>query len=568
MRRLNSWASGVRRTYERAATGFESGVQLLERRYTPLGRFTPGPFEGWGFLWQPAVLGLLAMISIVAGSSFTNSPFKYNQTGTWFFGEPAASATGTPSETRYILSVVLVYGGLLLLMRVWLRLAEVMKLHEGASLKKLWWIFAMWAAPMIIAPPLFSRDVFSYAAQGEMTALHISPYLYGPYTLGAHSNVWTNAVDPLWSNTPAPYGPFFLSLDSAIVHLSGQRQLWTVVGLRLLEVVAVALIGYGAATLARGLRRDPGEAFVLSAMNPLVLLTLIGGAHNDALMTGLLVIGLALAVKRHPVWALFFVSLATAVKAPAAIGLAFVAWNWAPPNATLKDRVRPFAIGGVVAAAVLGVTTVMAGFGFGWVDNLMANGTVRSWAAPATGAGMAITNIAHALGAHTLQLASVLSVTRFLGVVAAAAATLWLLWRSHERGWVRSLGVALLLFVILGPVVQPWYLAWGLVVLAASYQGREHFWLLLLSIVGPFIGLPGGRQLLSGLVHSNPLLIALAVAILGGVLIAPMGSWTQWSWPEGELLGVEAPDATLSRAVAPEGESMTPPSSLSPGAAT
>jgi alpha-1,6-mannosyltransferase len=532
--RVNSWANGVRTTYERVASRFESGVQLLERRYTPLGRFSPGPFEGWSFLWQPALLGFAAMVAIVGGSSFTNSPFKFNLTGTWFFGEPSPYATGTPSLTKYILSVVLVYGGLLLLMRVWLRLSEVMKHHVGAPLRKLWWIFGLWSIPMIVAPPLFSRDVFSYAAQGEMTSLHISPYLYGPYTLGAVSNVWTAPVDPLWSNTPAPYGPFFLFIDSTIVKISGNHQLWTVVGLRLLEVIAVVMIGYGVAMIARGLGRDPGEAFVLAAMNPLVLLTLIGGAHNDALMTGFLVIGLGLAVQRHPVWALFFVSLATAIKAPAAIGLAFVAWNWLGPEATLKQRIRPFAIGGVVAGAVLGVTTVMAGFGFGWADNLMSEGTVRSWAAPATGAGMAITNLLHAVGVHSIALASVLSVTRFLGVVIAVGFTLWLLWHSAERGWVRSLGLALLLFVILGPVVQPWYLAWGLVILAASYKGREHFWLLLLSIIGPFIGLPGGRQLLTGLVHSNPLLIALAVAILGGVLILPMGRWTQWSWPEAE----------------------------------
>jgi len=126
----------------------------------------------------------------------------------------------------------------------------------------------------------------------------------------------------------------------------------------------------------------------------------------------------------------------------------------------------------------------------------------------------------------------VLSVTRLFGLLAAVAFTLWLLWRSEDRGWVRSLGVALILFVELGPVVQPWYLAWGLILLAASYEGREHFWLLALSITGPFIGLPGGRQLLSGLVHSNPLLMAVAVAILGGVLLVPMGRWTQWSWPE------------------------------------
>jgi alpha-1,6-mannosyltransferase len=235
------------------------------------------------------------------------------------------------------------------------------------------------------------------------------------------------------------------------------------------------------------------------------------------------------------VWALFFVSVATAMKAPAAIGLAFVAWNWLGRDTTLRQKVKPFAIGGLIAAAVLGATTWMAGFGFGWVDNLLSNGTVRSWAAPATGVGMALGNIFHALGWHSITIGSVLSVTRFIGIVLAGAFTLWLLWHSSERGWVRSLGLSLILFVELGPVVQPWYLAWGLVVLAASYQGREHFWLLLLSITGPFIGLPGGRQLLAGLVHSNPLLIAVAVAIVGGVLLLPMGRWTQWSWPEAEV---------------------------------
>ena len=67
-------------------------------------------------------------------------------------------------------------------------------------------------------------------------------------------------------------------------------------------------------------------------------------------MAGFLVVGLALAVQRHPVWALFFVSLATAIKAPAAIGLAFVAWNWhRTERARSSRRVRPFAIGAVVA---------------------------------------------------------------------------------------------------------------------------------------------------------------------------------------------------------------------------
>jgi hypothetical protein len=316
--RLRLLANAVRRNYERAAGRFEAVVQILEQRYTPLGRFSPGPFEGWSFLWQPAILGFVAMLLILSGCSFTNSPFKLNMVSTWFFGEPSGNPVGTPSQTKYVLSVVLVYGGLLLLMRVWLRLAEVMKLHRGASLKTLWWTLLLWAGPMIVAPPLFSRDVFSYAAQGEMTSHHLSPYFLGPFSLG--SSPWVNPVDPLWGNVPAPYGPLFLFLDGTIAKITRHNQLATVVGLRLLETFAVALIGYGVVLLARGLGRDPGEAFVLSAMNPLVLLTLIGGAHNDAIMAGLLVVGIALALKRRPYWALLFCSLAAAIKAPAAIG--------------------------------------------------------------------------------------------------------------------------------------------------------------------------------------------------------------------------------------------------------
>ena len=536
VRRLRAVGRAIGHGYQRFAARLEAFIVYLERRYTPLGRFTPGPFEGWGFLWQPALLGALALTLVVAGCSFTNSPFKLNMHRTWFFGEPALNPVGNPSETKYLLSIVMVWGGLLLIMRVWLRLVEVMKIHGGAPVRQLWWVFALWVIPMVIAPPLFSRDVFSYAAQGEMTSHAISPYVYGPQTLG--SSPYVNPVDPLWWNTPAPYGPLFLFLDGSMAKLTGHHQLATVVGLRILAALAAVMIGLGVTALARALGRDPGEALALSALNPLVLLTLVGGAHNDGLMAGLLVLGLAAAVRRRFVWAVVLCASAAAVKAPALYGLAFIAWTWRGPGAKWRERVRPVVGAGVITAATLSVWTLLAGFGFGWVGNLLSNGTVRSWAAPATGIGLGLSKIFNALG-WGVSTTPVLSVTRFLGLTTALIYFAWLLWRGEHRGWVRSLGVALVLVVVLGPVVQPWYFGWGLVVLAACYQGREHFWLLALSIVGPFIGLPGGRELLAGLLHANPLLIALALATLGGVLVAPMGRWTQWSWPEQGLAELE-----------------------------
>ncbi len=526
---LRSVFRGVRNAYERVATVLESTVVFLQRRYTPLGRFTPGPFEGWAFLRTPALLGFVAMLMVLVGGSFSDSPYKLNMPGTWFFGEPTSTPNPPASQSTLLLSIVFTYGGIVLFTRVWLRLAEIVKLHPGAPKRALWKMFALWVSPLVVAPPLLSRDVFSYAAQGEMVAHHLSPYLYGPFTLG--SGPFVLPVDPRWGNAPAPYGPFFLWIDGVVNRLAHHNQLATVVGLRLLELGAVIVLGYAIRLLAMALRRDPNEAFVLGALNPLTLLTLVGGAHNDALMAALLTLGVALALRRRLWWASALIATAAAVKAPAALGLVFVAWNWRGVNASLRARLRPLVTAGVVGVAVLGWWTWMAGFGFGWVNNLMTNGNVRSWAAPSTGIGMFLHYELKNAGVTT-NLSHLLSVTRSIGLLIALAFTSYLLRRSEQRGWVRSLAVALLVIVLLGPVVQPWYLAWGLVLLATSYRGREHFWLLALTAVGPFIGLPGGHMLFVGLANANVLLVASVVALLGAVVAVPMGRWTQWSWPE------------------------------------
>src|SRR5271167_359619 len=60
------------------------GVTLTERVEPESG----GP-EDWTFLRRPALLGLLAVISICVGASLPSSPFKSEMGGTWFFGEAA-----------------------------------------------------------------------------------------------------------------------------------------------------------------------------------------------------------------------------------------------------------------------------------------------------------------------------------------------------------------------------------------------------------------------------------------------------------------------------------------------
>jgi alpha-1,6-mannosyltransferase len=480
-----------------------------------------GDPDDWSFLRRPALLGFVAIVSICAGASLPSSPFKLELGGTWFFGE----ATG-PSTTLMLPGVVAVYGGMVLLVRVWFGLYQALRVRPGVPIRHLSSMLALWILPLLVVAPLFSRDVFSYAAQGEMMSHHIDPYRYGPGTIG--SGPYNLGVDPLWTNTPAPYGPLFLMLAGWSASLSLHHALITVVFLRLQSVVGVALMAYCIPKLARSYGRDPGPAFVLAVLNPLTLLALVGGAHNDAIMVGVLLAGITAARNHHPVWGVVLCALAASIKVPAAIGIVYVAWDWAGPFADWRLRARMIVRAGLVTVAVMGVLSLISGLGWGWIANLGTPGTVRSWMAPATAVGLLISGAAHVVGIG-VGLGGVLTLTRAIGLLSAAAIALYCLRHRERLGLLAALGITMMAFVVLGPVVQPWYLTWGIILVAPIATGRMLYAAVALSTVTPFIGLTGGTELLNELMHTDAVAMMLAVLVLWAVAIVPLGKWTT-SW--------------------------------------
>ena len=71
-------------------------------------------------------------------------------------------------------------------------------------------------------------------------------------------------------------------------------------------------------------------------------------------------------------------------------------------------------------------------------------------------------------------------------------------------------------------MVQPWYLSWGLVVLAPVATGKVRTLIVGSSIVAAFIGLPAGRQLVSGLFQADPLTVAVALLVCLAILTVPL----------------------------------------------
>src|ERR1700679_3172942 len=244
-------------------------------------------------LGPSAVLGFVATLSIVIGALLGGSSFETHLPGAWFFGMPGGlfGSIGSRRSHPPFYAIIAEYGGMILLVRVWIGLLRQLSAPRGLPVRKIVLVVVIWALPLLMAPPLFSRDVYSYAGQGEMVSHHINPYDSGTGVLG--SAPFSPMPHSIWTNPPSPYGPTFLAIDGVLDKASGHKILPDILLLRLLEIAGLALIIGATPTLARRLGRDPAEAVLIGAACPLVLTALIGGAHNEALMLGLLMAGLA-----------------------------------------------------------------------------------------------------------------------------------------------------------------------------------------------------------------------------------------------------------------------------------
>ncbi len=435
-------------------------------------------------LRRPLVLGLVAAVTIVGGALAGGRMFVSTLPGAWFFGP--TTAAGTPAATHPpVLALIGVYGGIILLARAWLDLLRVSRSHPGMPVRRVAGVIGVWAVPLALAPPLFSRDLYSYAGQGEMVAHHINPYLYGTGVLGA--TPFSILPGPLWANTPSPYGPAFLWLDGLVTDLSRHQILANLVLLRMLAVAGLAMALWAIPLLARAAGRDAASAVVLALGSPLVLTTLVGGAHNDALMLGLLLAGLAVARRYGTVPGLVLCALAASVKAPALLAVLFLAWNWPGPGARLARRLGHAAAGCAIGLATLAGVSWTTGIGWDWIRTAVAPTKIITGITPVDSAARLVTDAAHLVG-FGVGPSGVRTVVAVVALTAVLALGGLLLWRSPELGVERSLGLVLVALVLLGPILWPWYLTWGLAVLAPTAGRWTRRVVVALAIGGSLVG--------------------------------------------------------------------------------
>jgi alpha-1,6-mannosyltransferase len=349
----------------------------------------------------------------------------------------------------------------------------------------------LWVLPLLIAPPMYSKDVYSYLAQSQISLQGLDPYKVGPASGLGLGHVFTLSVPSLWRETPAPYGPLFLWIGRGISALTGQNIVAAVLCHRLVVLIGVGLIVWATPRLARRCGVAEVSALWLGAANPLLIMHLVAGIHNEALMLGLMLTGAEFALRGidspqlwptswrriGPDWepmgmllaGSILIILSSQVKLPSLLALGFVAAALAYRcGGTLRALLLAGTGMTALSLAVIAVVGWASGLGFGWLYTLGTANVVRSWMSPPTllALGTGQVGILLGLGDHTT---AVLSLTRGIGVLIIMVMVVWLLLavfrgRLHPIG---GLGVALGVTVLLFPVVQPWYLLWAIIPLAA-----------------------------------------------------------------------------------------------------
>ena len=362
----------------------------------------------------------------------------------------------------------LFYAGLWLALALW---AVVVVRARGVSPRAAMAAVVAVHVVFLLAPPLLSQDVFSYIAYARLGAEHdLNPYEHAPDAVPG------DAVYPYAGSKTATsaYGPLFTLVTYPLAGLGVPTAFWILKVLAALASLALVAVVW---RTAERLRRDPVAPALFVGMNPLTLVHVVGGAHNEAYVVLLTMVGVLAWVAGRGAAAGAASTLAAGIKASAGLVVPFLM------AAGPARRVVAGAAGAVLAIVV----AAYAGFGADALDalGLLSDNQERSsrWSFPYKTAQL----LGAVLPGDRLDYRDAV---RAAYAVAFAAVALWLLvrtWRGADP--IRMAGWATLALLVASAWLVPWYALWLLPLAALAADRRLELatgalcaWMLVIAV--------------------------------------------------------------------------------------
>lgn len=403
-----------------------------------------------------------------------------------------------------------------------------------------------WTLPLLATAPMFTQDIYSYIANGNIVRQGLDPYSGGPVDILGSSNELARSVPFIWAHSPSPYGPVSLGLAAVISTITNDHIALAVLGHRILSLLGIIACAWALVHLSRRCKVAPQAALWLGVLNPLTILHLVAGIHNESVLLGLLLVGLELGLRgvdrinlhgldRASWWWIgasgFLISCAGMVKVTGFIGLGFTGMaiaraiyhrrqRKAANKCTFWSSALPVVQAAFIQIIILlisvAVVTLATGIGLGWITGQGGAVTIRSWMSLSTSVGVIAGAISMMLGLgdHT---EAILSITR-LAILALAGAFMIRMLLGTYRGTISAiggLGVATFILVLCFPVVHPWYALWAILPLSA-WANRSIFRITVTvySTIISFFVLPRGLGLPPATIASIYVGSAIAFAII------------------------------------------------------
>lgn len=405
--------------------------------------------------------GAIATTMIVFGSSSGVSSSISSQPG--FFR--TLSALSPPQFVT-----PLVVAGVCLLVFAWLMEAPR---NNSAAIDARWMLVA-WSIPLLLVPPILSLDAAYYADLGYILHIGEDPYVVG---LAAAGGPYAPVIADHWIGHGLAYPPLALRASQWIVEATQLHPYWGVVAQRVLALMGVVMIVTLLPRVARYVGVSSRWAYWMGVLNPVVILHFVGGAHNDALMTGLVVLSLWIATTAFGQRILGFVLSASVIGVAMAVkpqaGLAVVAVAGLPIMAELRaakyrDKLARLVvrclIAALVALASFAIVSLATGLGFGWVSWLSELDRLVS-IAPSFMLGRTADIILDSFGLD----ANWTYAAAWRLVLIAGIAGLGYLFLRYPDNPMHFVAWGSLIVACMGQSMHPWYLGLGLVLLGATH---------------------------------------------------------------------------------------------------
>ena len=370
-----------------------------------------------------------------------------------------------------IIGTIVLTLGCWILFRAWLRLGQQLAGWPEGSLgliKKAVWL---WSIPMLVALPIFSRDVFAYIGQGRLVAAGQDPYKDGISTL---SNWFQLGADITWAESETPYGPLYLNVEYWVNRLVGTSPDLSIFLFRLVAFAGVIICLYYVPKIAALHSISGAKATWISVANPLFLISFVASAHNDALMVGLALAGTYYAATKRGVIGVVLIAASIGIKPITLVLLPFIGLLWAGPGASWGRKFLYWFYTAGLVGLIMAVIGWANGYGFGWLSVMLGTGTGAVIFAPL---GALNSLLSGALSTIGLPTDWILPLLKLIGRLSSVGIVLLLIFKGKHSHLVQRMALAFSALVVLSPIIQPWYILWLLPFFAVT--GIRNDWQLL-----------------------------------------------------------------------------------------